>query len=199
MTEEKQVYFRYHSHRNWWVEGIIFAKTTILISLHCIIRLASVLWRCWFGDRKCIWPVKTEWWGVGVVICLERGADLHTAQLMPLPHTVSCFIIIQIGFTYLVPAYPGSPGKGPLNGCVCVCIVRLDRRCVGWQQALVRSCRWSSAANLRWSYSTQLTWTVQLKELWMPSGSTRARWDPCFILPAQFLQHCKASKSADKF
>jgi len=20
---------------------------------------------------------KTEWWGVGVVICLERGADLH--------------------------------------------------------------------------------------------------------------------------
>jgi len=32
---------------------------------------------------------KTEWWGAGVVICLERGADLHTAQLMPLPLTVS--------------------------------------------------------------------------------------------------------------
>jgi len=28
---------------------------------------------------------KTEWWGTGVVICLERGADLHMAQLMPLP------------------------------------------------------------------------------------------------------------------
>jgi len=28
---------------------------------------------------------KTEWWGAGVVICLERGADLHMAQLMPLP------------------------------------------------------------------------------------------------------------------
>jgi len=27
------------------------------------------------GGRKGIWPVKTEWWGVGVVICLERGAD----------------------------------------------------------------------------------------------------------------------------
>jgi len=24
---------------------------------------------------------KTEWWGADVVICLERGADLHMAQL----------------------------------------------------------------------------------------------------------------------
>ena len=52
-------------------------------------------------------------------ICLERGADLHTAQLMPLPLTVSCFSKIRIGFTFLVPANPGSPGKRPLNGCVC--------------------------------------------------------------------------------
>jgi len=34
---------------------------------------------------------KTEWWDAGVVICLERGADLHMSQLMPLPLTVSCF------------------------------------------------------------------------------------------------------------
>ena len=49
-----------------------------------------------------------------MVICLERGADLHMAQLMPLPLTVSCFSKIQIGFTFLVPADPDSPGKGPL-------------------------------------------------------------------------------------
>ena len=55
-----------------------------------------------------------------MVICLERGADLHIAQLMPLPLTVSCFSKIQIGFTFLVPAHPGSPRKGPLNRCVCV-------------------------------------------------------------------------------
>ena len=46
-----------------------------------------------------------------MVICLERGADLHMAQLMPLPLTGSCFSKIQIGFTFLVPAHPGSPGK----------------------------------------------------------------------------------------
>ena len=65
---------------------------------------------------------KLERWGAGVVICLELGADLRMAQLMPLPLTVSCFSKIQIGFTFLVPAHPGSPGKGPLNGCVCVCV-----------------------------------------------------------------------------
>jgi len=67
--------------------------------------------------------VKNEWWGTGVVICLERGADLHIAQLMPLPLTVSCFSKIQIGFTFLVPAYLGSPGKKAVKRvCVCVCV-----------------------------------------------------------------------------
>ena len=61
---------------------------------------------------------KTEWCGAGMVICLERGADLHLAQLMPLPLTVSCFSKMQIGFTSLVPAHLGSPGKWPLNVCV---------------------------------------------------------------------------------
>jgi len=60
----------------------------------------------------------TEWWGAGVVVCLEQGADLHMAQLMPLPLTDSCFSKIQIGYTFLVPAHLGSPGRGPLNGCV---------------------------------------------------------------------------------
>ena len=45
-----------------------------------------------------------------MVICLERGADLHTTQLMPLPLAVSCFSKIQIGFTFLVRAHPGSSG-----------------------------------------------------------------------------------------
>jgi len=58
-----------------------------------------------------------------VVICLERGADLHTAQLMPLLLTVSCFSKIQIGFTFLVPAHPGSPGQRAVKRvCVCVCV-----------------------------------------------------------------------------
>ena len=59
-----------------------------------------------------------------MVICLERGADLHMAQLMSLPLTVSCFSKIQIGFTFLVPAHPGSPGQGAVKRlCVCVCFV----------------------------------------------------------------------------
>ena len=56
-----------------------------------------------------------------MVIYLERGADLHMAQLMPLPLTVSCFSNIQIGFTFLEAAYPGSPGKRAVK-CVCVTV-----------------------------------------------------------------------------
>ena len=59
-----------------------------------------------------------------MVICLERDADLHMAQMMPLPLTVSCFSKIQIGFTFLVPAHPGSPGKRAVKRvCVCVCVL----------------------------------------------------------------------------
>jgi len=54
-----------------------------------------------------------------MVICLERDADLHMAQLMAMPLTVSCFSKIEIGFTFLVPAHPGSPGQR----CVSVCNV----------------------------------------------------------------------------
>ena len=60
-----------------------------------------------------------------MVICLERGADLHTALLMPLPLTVSCFSKIQIGFTFLVLAHPGSPGQRAVKR-MCVCVLRFN-------------------------------------------------------------------------
>ena len=59
-----------------------------------------------------------------MVVCLEQGADLHIAQLMPLPLTVSCFSKTQIGFTFLVPAHLGSRGKRAVKRMcvVCVCV-----------------------------------------------------------------------------
>ena len=57
-----------------------------------------------------------------MVICLEQGADLHTAQPMPLPLTVSCSSKIQIGFTFVVPAHLGSPGQRAIKR-VCVCVL----------------------------------------------------------------------------
>ena len=60
-----------------------------------------------------------------MVISLERCADLHMAQLMPLPLTVSCFSKIQIGFTFLVPAHLGSPGKRAVKWvCLYVCVCK---------------------------------------------------------------------------
>jgi len=79
------------------------------------------------GGRKGIRPVKTEWCGAGVVVYLEQGADLHMAQLMPLPLAVSCFSKIQIGFTFLVPVHLGRPGKMAIKW-VCVCEISLERQ-----------------------------------------------------------------------
>jgi len=61
-----------------------------------------------------------------VVICLERCVDLDMAQLMPLPLTVSCSNKIQVGFTFLVPAHPGSPGQRAVKR---VCVRRIARNC----------------------------------------------------------------------
>jgi len=57
-----------------------------------------------------------------MVIFVERHADLHMAQLMPLPLTVSCFSKMQIGFTFLVPVHLGSSGKRAVKH-VFVCVL----------------------------------------------------------------------------
>jgi len=83
-----------------------------------------------------------------VVICLERGADLHMAQLipLPLPLTVSCFSKIQIGFTFVVPAHQGSPGKRAVKRVfVCACV----RACVR-ARVCVCVCAFVALANLRY-------------------------------------------------
>ena len=59
-----------------------------------------------------------------MVICLERGEDLRMAQLLPLPLIVSCFNEIKTGFTFLVPAHPGSHGQRAVKR-VCVCVFML--------------------------------------------------------------------------
>ena len=90
-----------------------------IVNVYCMlyIFLPSVLWRCWLSSRKGIRPVKNL-----VVGCWHgylSGARCRLAY-GPVDATVSCFGKIQIGFAFLVLAYLGSPGKGLLNGCVCV-------------------------------------------------------------------------------
>ena len=85
-----------------------------------------------------------------MVISVERGADLHTAQLMPLPLTVSCFGKIQISFTFLVSADLVSPGKRAVKRvcacvCVCVCVCVRVHEIRGFDEATVAAV---SAANI---------------------------------------------------
>ena len=63
----------------------------------------------------------------GVLAWLSVRSEVQTC-IWPISW---CFSKIQIGFTFLVPAYLGSPGKGPLNGCVCLCVA--SHNC-GWMR-----------------------------------------------------------------
>ena len=103
-----------------------------------------------------------------MVICLERDAELHIAQLMLLPLTVSCFSKIKIGFTFLVPAHPGRPGQRAVKRvCECVLILNIFRHiwktsalyCVNmcnfswWWMFLIKSSTCSSAGAVSRNYS----------------------------------------------
>ena len=78
-----------------------------------------------------------------MVICLELGADLHMAQLMPLPLTVSCYSKIQIGFTLLVPAHPGSPGKRAVKWvCVVLKSVGITVRKILFEEKSTKTNNW---------------------------------------------------------
>ena len=93
--------------------------------LYCAFSALTLLVGRQEGHPAC---KKLEWWGTGVVIFLEQGANMHMAQLMPLPLTISCFSKIQIGVTFPVPAHPGSPGQRAAKCvcvCACVCTVRI--------------------------------------------------------------------------
>jgi len=123
-------------HISWHLELYNHhSSPNLIVSQAYILLVPSVLWRRWLGGRKGIRPVKNWVVSAGVVFCLERGADLHMAQLMPLPLTVTCFSKIQIGLTFLVPAHPGSPGKRAIKrGGVCVCAYILLQN---WQKVTV--------------------------------------------------------------
>jgi len=102
-----------------------------------------LLWRCWLGDRKGIWPVRH--WVVGCWHGYLSGARCRLAydQLMPLPLTVSCFSKVQIGFIFLVPTTQVVPDKR-----VCVCLHR-DGMCrpvsIGYSYPCATVMSWQSS------------------------------------------------------
>ena len=103
----------------WWSFLFILYLFLFFFQIFCLSALKLLV-----GQQEGHLACKKlkEWWGTGMVICLKRGAELHTAQLMPLPLTVSCFSKIQIGFTFLVPAHLSISGKRTIKRMyVCVC------------------------------------------------------------------------------
>jgi len=116
-----------------------------------------------------------------MVICLKRGADLHMAQLMPLPLTISYFSKIQIYFTFLVPAHPGSPGKTAVKRvCVCVCVYNFVLRLLCFYCSL----QWLFAKIIRTSHTA----VTKIKHIWVSIQNKQPATD-WYILTTVRLGH----------
>ena len=131
MLNTIQLCHLHQAHQVWLLKPASFESAVLVTLMCCAFSALTLLVGRQEGHPAC---KKLQWWGAGMVICLEWGAgmviclewgaDLHLVQLMPLPLTVCCFSKIQIGFTFLVPAHPGSPGQRPVK-----------RVSVYWQQS----------------------------------------------------------------
>ena len=112
-----------------------------------------------------------------MVICLAQGANLHMAQLMPLPLTVSWFSKIQIGFTFPVPAHLGTPGKRAVKR-VCYLATTSTRAKLVYQAMQNEICTFTAKFNSMLltiikiseqqqsrSFTIQSTFAIQLNEV----------------------------------
>jgi len=112
----------------WSRKTFLYVYNVIYLCFY-ISFLLSVLWHCWLGARNSIRPVKIEWWGVDVVICLDQDADcLHMVQLMPLhpktPSSLASFKSrVALHFWYQLTQVVLE--KRLLNGCSVVVVVVL--------------------------------------------------------------------------
>ena len=106
------------THKDITIEIVSICKTIKLQSTSNVaFSNLSLLFGRQEGHPAC---KKTEWWGAGVVVCQERGADLHTVQLMPLPLNVSASVKSRLVLPFWYRFTRVVPDKEPLNGCVCV-------------------------------------------------------------------------------
>jgi len=97
----KVLFVTYHNFTNHCLQCLRLQPLTLLIG-----------WQ--EGHLAC---KRTEWWDAPVAMCLGQGADLHIAQLMPLPLTISCSSKPRLVLPFWYWLTWVVLDKGLLNGC----------------------------------------------------------------------------------
>ena len=112
-----------------------------------------MLWHCWWGVRKSIRPVKIEWRGVGVVICLERGADCsHMVQRCRChPKTPSPLVSFSSTHTHTHT----HPFNGPLSGTTQVSLYQKGKTNLDFTEARDSEWQWHPLGHMQVCTSLQ--------------------------------------------
>jgi len=107
-------------HLLQWPLYVSSSMLTLLIAFSALTLLVE--WQEWHLACN-----KTEWWDACVVMCLDQGADLHMAQLMPLPLTISCSNKSRLVLTFCCRLTWVVPDKiqESHKTVMCVCVFRL--------------------------------------------------------------------------
>ena len=142
-------------------------KFKVYLCWRSYLNYVAVRWHCWLGSRKDIRPVETKWWGAGVFICLERGAVLHMAQLMPLSlASVKSRLVLPFWYrpTHVVPE------KGLLNVCVLGCFKNSIKICSYCRPHRVHNIDKACCYRFNQHGCLYISWSV--RELSVIGGST---------------------------
>jgi len=149
--------------------------------------LPSVLWLCWLGGRKGIRPVKKL--SGEVLAWLSVCSEVQTCIWPSWCHCHSCFSRIQISSAFLVLAYSGSPGKGPLNTCASG--QNGDEGCQNSCQLVQKFDNWNAMGGGSGSYCTQPDYGMCTYKLTDTDRDTLIRQRVCTHSPAPNNKICQ--------
>ena len=146
--------------------------------------MPSVLWRCWLGGRKGIRPVKNR--VVRVLAWLSVWSEVQTCIW---PSWCHCHSLSRLIFPFWYRLTLVVPDKGPLNGCVCVC-VRLASyticcrtsctanwlyECLHYTTRCTAGCRTGSKVYTEFDCFVRYLWAVNLLCVMCSFGVRRAQ------------------------
>jgi len=167
-----------------------FLQLDVVLSTQLSVSsMPSVLWRCWLGGRKGIWPVKKSG---GVLAWLSVWSEVQTC-IWPSWCQCHSLSLASVKYRLVLPFWYRLtwvvPEKGPLNLCVCISVEHWrDHKALtvasGFASSFLRpqpDCWWKDRCCLHTNYLTPMP----LYKFW--EEAEFSPWSWCLLLSSSLL------------